>query len=110
MVGRGIELLRNALPRHSRWGFLAVCLMVAVAYWPSLHHLPRADHAVYLAGSYEFEGFAARLAHALTYGRARFLAPGDAMLYRPLFWALWPIEEATVGWFGAGPQSIGILL
>ncbi len=110
MMAGGDSSLPVALPRQYQGAFLGICLLVTVAYWPSLQHLPRSDHSLYLAGTYEFDSFSERLGHALAYGRARFLGKGDAMLYRPLFWALWPIEEAMVGYHGAGLQAIGILL
>src|SRR5437764_902514 len=89
---------------------LLIAVAVVVVYWPSLHHLPRADHATYYTGTYEIRGLGALVRHDLSYNNERFVARGDRVLYRPLLWLMWPAEEAVFGRYGAGVQAVGILL
>jgi hypothetical protein len=105
----------NASPLHSirsrSAAALVLLLLILVAYWPSLGHLPRSDQLDWLANTLEWRGrFWELLRHTYSYNRTRVIAPGDASLFRPLFFAVVAAEDALFRHHFALQQAVGIAL
>jgi hypothetical protein len=89
--------------------FAALFVFVALAYWPSLEHPPRADQWGYLVDTRSDHTFLDTLRHSYSYNRTRLTYPGDTDLFRPLLFAVLAAEKAAFEGRVAAPQALGIV-
>jgi hypothetical protein len=84
--------------------------LIALAYGPSLRHVPRADQWDYLVETMEEDRFVALVAKTWSYSRTRSLHPGDTQLFRPLLFVVLAGEKALFGNHFRPWQATGIVL
>jgi hypothetical protein len=91
---------------------LLICLIVvvAIAYWPSLFHVSRADHRIYLIETSDMETLPELLGKTYALNRTRQFDPGDSLLFRPLLYTFMALEMYFFQYnFGAW-QLVGVIL
>jgi len=91
--------------------FLLLVAWITPIYFPSLYHIPRSDHIVYLANTSQVEG-PALVTQFYSYDRTPHLYNlyYDAVLFRPLFLAFLGLEKWVWGDNFMLWQITGILL
>ncbi|HZU36370.1 MAG TPA: hypothetical protein VFA18_10705 [Gemmataceae bacterium] len=97
-----------------RLGFLLTAVVLipplALAYAPSLKHMPRADQWDFLVDTMGLDDFATLAAHTWSYNRTRLMDPGDTQLFRPVLFLLLSLEKAWFGTDFAAWQAFNLLL
>jgi hypothetical protein len=88
--------------------FLPIVVAVCYVYYPSLFHLPRADHLFYLADMAGKNDWGTLALKSYDFTRSRTFAPGDDVLFRPVAIFLLGTEKAIFGYNFVGWQAVGI--
>ena len=89
---------------------VALAVLIAAAYSPSLKHAPRSDQWAYLVNTMDCGTFAERLRASYSYNRTRADAAGDTELFRPVLFALLAMEAEIFGSDFRLPQLVGVAL
>lgn len=80
------------------WFFLFIGLINLFVYYPSFSHPPRSDQIVYLAETASLQNLSALWQKTYSFNRTRELLPGDAQLFRPLYFATLNLEKTLYGY------------
>ncbi|RMH56660.1 MAG: hypothetical protein D6679_08950 [Candidatus Hydrogenedentota bacterium] len=95
--------------------FFAVIALVLYAYLPSLRHIPRADQIYYFCEASRFTNplhpdILSLSLGTLSFNRTRIFAPGDYLLFRPLFFLFLALEYTFFRGNAFPYQLTGLLL
>jgi hypothetical protein len=78
---------------------LAVIIgVVALVHSPSLQRLPADDHWYYLIDTVNYRTFGELVSHTYSWPRTRQVAPGDAGIFRPIFFTVLAVEKSLIGY------------
>jgi hypothetical protein len=79
-------------------GWVVLTGLVAAAYFPSLYHVARADQVSFLAEYAGRDNGWRTVLDSLYYNRTREFSPGDAVLFRPLLFAILSVQKLAFGY------------
>lgn len=95
---------------YERTLFFILCIVIFFIYFPSLFHLPRADHLWYLLDTVKTNDLPSLIKDFYSYNRVRLYSPGDTLAFRPVMFILLGLEKWAFGTNYIYPQIIGIIL
>lgn len=90
--------------------FALIALSICLAYGPSLHHMPRGDHLMYLAEADSRTSLWDLTIGSIDLNRTRAYGHGDEVLFRPVIYVLLGLEKYFFGYNFASWQLLGIAL
>lgn len=87
------------IPRKAAGLFIVLLILLNLfVFFPAFFHIARGfDHCVYLLETSNYDNLGDLLANSYSYTRSRVLAPGDKILFRPLFYAYLAFAQRAYG-------------
>ncbi len=109
-VKKSISLFLLDLTGAWRFQIVLLSLWTTVVYAPSLLHVARSDHLLYLMETAQIHDWPTLGLKLFAFTRQRTMVEGDMLLFRPLFYSMMGTEKWLFGHHFIRWQVVGVLL